>query len=275
MAASALVGIGVPIALVFIVRRRTKFNYVALVTGAVVFAVFALALESAAHRVVLAPGSASYGFLISNPFLYALYGGLMAGIFEETGRLVGFKLIRRTDKGVGTALSYGIGHGGAESILLLGVTMISSLVLVLTTGQAGAGAANSPQTAATLASLAATPPTMFLVGAFERILALSVQISLSVIVWLAATNRKPFYLFFVAILLHLAVDYSAGLYQTGLLKNVWLVEGITAIWAILLPILARALYKGWKASQPTEEKSSNLLPVEEAPGEPAEAPKNT
>jgi hypothetical protein len=51
----------------------------------------------------------------------------------------------------------------------------------------------------------------------------------------------------------LAVDYSAGLYQVKLLSSVWLVEGITAVWAVVLPIIAYRLYKSRKATGEYDE----------------------
>ena len=54
--------------------------------------------------------------------LYALYGGLAAGLFEETGRLLAFRFILKPHTARITALSYGIGHGGIEAFWVMGLS---------------------------------------------------------------------------------------------------------------------------------------------------------
>ena len=52
-----------------------------------------IVLEGLAHSLVL---TGPYGQKIwETPWLYALYGGLAAGIFEETGRLAAMKLLKK------------------------------------------------------------------------------------------------------------------------------------------------------------------------------------
>ncbi|WP_322392540.1 YhfC family glutamic-type intramembrane protease, partial [Clostridium perfringens] len=46
-------------------------------------------------------------FLLNTPIAYMLYGGLMAGIFEETARFISFKFINK-DKNLLNGLTYGI-----------------------------------------------------------------------------------------------------------------------------------------------------------------------
>jgi uncharacterized membrane protein YhfC len=64
---------------------------------------------------------------------------------------------------------------------------------------------------------------LYLWSGFERAVAIVLHISLSVFVFQAVTAKKPAY-YFLAVLLHAAVDCSAALYQIGVLKNVLLVE---------------------------------------------------
>lgn len=68
----------------------------------------------------------------------------------------------------------------------------------------------------------ATPWHMPLAGAVERIAALGLHISLSVMVWLAISFRKPIW-FWLAVLYHAVVDGLAVLAITFDV-NVWLIE---------------------------------------------------
>ncbi len=77
------------------------------------------------HRVPLA-GEALTGSVI----LYAVYGGLMAALFEETGRYIAMRfLVKPMD--FPNAFMYGAGHGGVEAMLLCGVASISNIASVM------------------------------------------------------------------------------------------------------------------------------------------------
>ena len=71
--------------------------------------------------------------------LLALVAGLFPGVFEETGRLIAFKTVLRKRKNKETSISYGIGHGGVEVILILGLTYIQYIAyaVMLNTGTFG------------------------------------------------------------------------------------------------------------------------------------------
>ena len=89
MAVNALLGIAIPIFLCWWAVKKHQANLSTILIGAGVFVVFALVLESMVHQVVLkGPSGAT---IQGNTLYYALYGGLMAGLFEETGRFLAMK----------------------------------------------------------------------------------------------------------------------------------------------------------------------------------------
>ena len=92
MTASLLIAFGLPLGLGLFFRRRGG-RWRAFLLGAAVFLVFALVLEQRAHQLIL--GGPAGGVITGDLGLYALYGGLMAGLFEETGRFAAFQLLRR------------------------------------------------------------------------------------------------------------------------------------------------------------------------------------
>lgn len=101
---------------------------------------------------------------------------------------------------------------------MMGVTMAQNLVyaLMVNAGQTQAILAPLPQAQAEvlaqgLESLATTPAAMFLVSPVERLIALVLHMSLSVLVWRAVTGK--FYLYFAAIGVHALVDAAAVLLQ--------------------------------------------------------------
>ena len=78
----------------------------AVFIGCAVFVVFAMILEGTCNALILGGGRAAA--LMQKPVLFGLYGGLMAGLFEESGRLIAFKtLLKKTRGENSTALYFG------------------------------------------------------------------------------------------------------------------------------------------------------------------------
>ena len=213
MIVNALLGIAVPVFLCWWAVKKHKANLSTILFGAAVFIVFALVLESTVHQIVLKGerGAAIRG----NILYYALYGGLMAGLFEETGRFLAMKfLLKKEPTSPKAGVSYGLGHGGAEMALLFGLSMISTftMALMINLGQtdlltAGVPAEAQEQVAAQLEQIKTASAGSFLLGLWERFSALILQVSLSILVWAAARKGgKWLWLFPAAILLHALVD---------------------------------------------------------------------
>ena len=211
-----ILGFAVPVCLAWWMIRKYKMRLSTILIGAATFIVFALVLEALVHKIVL---SGERGALIQGKTLYyALYGGLMAGLFEETGRFLSMKyLLKKEPSDALTGAAYGVGHGGAEMILVFGFTMVSNLVLsvMINTGQAESILSSAPgearaQIAAQFAQLQELRAGTLLTGVWERLSALILHVGLSLMVW--TTVRKGgrwLWLFPAAILLHSLVDACA------------------------------------------------------------------
>lgn len=226
-----------PIIVIIILGIKKKIDFKALGIGAAVFVVMVLILEPLAHQFFLVWNPSTSAFF-KQPVAYGIYGGLMAGIFEETGRFLAFMLLLKKSLNLRGGLGYGFGHGGAEAIILGGLTAVGNLVtsLMINSGaldktisslNGKAGSAALIQAKNQLIHMA---PGMAAVSGFERVFALLIQLGLTFIVLYAVKNKK--YVFFVvAILIHAAIDTPAGFYQKGL-GSIWFVE----CWALLAAI---------------------------------------
>ena len=261
MAVSLIFAFALPAAVYLVCGKRFEMRVQPLFLGAAGFILFALVLEQLLHQIVLRPDAGGGIALKSQPVLYILYGCFAAGIFEETARFLIFHFIKYRDnkkavrnlqdggvrgkaRSAGDALSYGIGHGGTEVVLLLGVSMISNIVysIMINAGKQPA-LGNASQIAAAVNGLVTTPPYMFLIGSVERIFAMAIQISLSVVVWFAVYAKHRAWLFPAAILLHALADLPAAMMQTGILASVFLVETIVGISAVVMISIAVFVYK--------------------------------
>lgn len=216
MGICALTGIAVPVALAWWLVKKQKARLTTILIGAGVFIVFALLLEPILHMLVL---KGLHGpAIMGNVWLYALYGGLAAGLFEETGRFLAMKyLLKKEPSKTLPAVAYGAGHGGVEMILIFGMTMISNLVLsvMINTGAAETLLATAPanaleQVQTQFEQLETTAAGSYFLGLWERVSALILQLGLSILVWTAVRKGgKWLWLFPAAILLHFLVDACA------------------------------------------------------------------
>ena len=216
MALNAVLGIALPVVLAWWLVKKYKVNIRTILIGAAVFIVFALVLETILHQIVL---KGPHGeAIMGNIWYYALYGGLAAGVFEETGRFLAMKfLLKNEPKEAPTAVAYGVGHGGAEMFIIFALTMISNLALsaMINGGQADTILSAAPaearaQVEAQFNQLETASAGAYLLGLWERVSALILQLGLSVLVWTAVRKGgKWLWLFPAAILLHFLVDGAA------------------------------------------------------------------
>jgi len=250
MSVSAALSVFVPIGLIIFMGIKKRMNWKAMISGSVLFIIFVMILERIMHWFVLG-ADPTKSAIYQNPLLYMLYGAFAAGIFEETARLVGFKLFIRAGENEGrdTGISYGLGHGGIEAILIGGLTMISNLYvsIMINSGAIGGitAAMNSQQLATLNAGLKVITQTqsyVFLLSGIERVVALVLQISLSLFVLKAVAERKWLY-YLLAILLHAGVDFVAVMFQRGYIQNMLLLEGIVLAMTVIIAIAAFKSYK--------------------------------
>jgi uncharacterized membrane protein YhfC len=248
MVFSAIMAIGIPIGLFIFFYKKYKSPILPMIIGAVAFPIFALVLERSVHSIVLGNFN-----LTAKPFFYVVYGVLMAGIFEETARFISFNMLRKKYNGINSALSYGVGHGGIEAILFTGIAMINSIAISILINVGSTETITGSLQGVTLeqanmqiANLVAIPSYQFLIGGIERLFALGVQVSLSTIVFYAVFGKNKWWLYPIAILIHALIDVPAILMQIGIIKNLFLVEGLICISCVVLILLAINIHKRLK-----------------------------
>lgn len=224
MGVAGLLSILLPFIFILILRRRFKIQWIPILIGAGIFILFAMVLEQITHMLVLRPEvDGTIPLITDSPWLYVLYGVLAAGIFEETGRLFAFLLMKRKYKVVDSAVSYGIGHGGIEAIIVVGLGMLNSIIIGIMINSGGGIAENLP--AGTAEILTDTPVYMYILSIIERVFAITVHIALSILVWIAVMKKAKWWLFPLAIVLHALTNTTAAMFQAGLLTNIWLMYG--------------------------------------------------
>ena len=249
----------IAVAAIWIIKKKEPFTTVLIGTAA--FILFAIALEKPIQNMVIDTSGAFGRFLEGRPILWALVVGLFPGVFEETGRLVAYKTVLKNRKNRETAISYGIGHGGMEVMLVLGASYITDLVysVMVNTGAFGtvvnAVAAETPELLETItaipAQLAAFSFGTLGLALFERLSAVLFHIGASILVFYACKDK--FWLYPLAILLHTAMDFFAGLLMVGVFNPpIWVFEMIIA--AIAASVFLAAYFGLYKKDTPEFEQ---------------------
>lgn len=215
------IAISIAALIVYKIRNKSVPVYPFFV-GCGVFIVFTLILEQLLHAVMLPIVITSGSFVF-----YTVYGALAAGVFEETGRFIAFKTVMKKQRDPGSAVMYGLGHGGGEAIILIGISFLSIAAMAVSVNTMGidaivsAAAGGDPVLEATVRmQIEAYTAVTFgdtMLSVFERIISITFHTAVSVIVFESARIKGKAFLFPVCIILHALVDVPAALYQYGVL----------------------------------------------------------
>ncbi len=219
--------------------------------GAITFILFSQILEGIPKYIFFTGESSLSNYVWSHTWAYVLIGCLLAGIFEEVGRYVVFRLFLKEYRDRKDAIMYGIGHGGIESILILGISGLSSLGMAAAINNGSMaksletmsiGQANAVKFQ--MAAIVGYGLVGVLFDVFERILAMTLHIALSVIVF-QSVREKKIGLLFLAIFLHAFFDIPAALYQC-----MTITKGIAELWLLfnvaIVGLFARISYRKLK-----------------------------
>lgn len=255
----------VPVVIALIWKIKKKEPITTILIGAGAFLLFVFILEKPIQNVLAFPTAMGLPdhalslFLAANPVLLSLVAGLFPGVFEETGRLVAYKTLLKKRTQRETSISYGIGHGGIEVVFILGLNFLNYIIyaLMINTGTFGAVveqvAAQAPEQLSQVDAIV-TMLTTFSIGTLainvlERVFAVMFHVGASILVFYACKDKKKFWLYPLAIVLHTAMDFVGALSIFGVISiSDWGLEAIVAIMGISVFFLSYLLlYKKDKA----------------------------
>jgi uncharacterized membrane protein YhfC len=168
-----------------------------------------------------------------------------AGLFEEVGRYVGYRLfMRREPKTWAKAVMFGLGHEGLESVLLGdGQQIVLTLLGALIFSSINLNSVPVVERQAAIQQITfinALPVWSPLLVAWGRLWSFPLQVALSVMV-LQVFRRQQVRWLFLAILLHALIDFSGLALQQAfgqsitislLTNGILCVFGLFGIWII-------------------------------------------
>ena len=253
---NCVVCLGVPLGLaVFLFVKGRRSVLLPMLTGAAAFVVSQFILRLPLLNLL---GQADWMRpLNANVWFSALFAGLTAGLFEEFARFAGFKLLKYR-RGWSDGVSFGGGHGGAEAILLVGLSNINAVTVcrMINNGEYEVFMRRAGHTDEEIAEgirqFTSLVPAEVLMGGLERIFTMAIQIALTLLVLYAVRSGKFRYVW-LAVGLHMLVDASAGLLANALGWNVYLVEAVIGVYAVLSVLF---IFYSRKLLAPVDPKST-------------------
>lgn len=235
MVVTLLLSLLLPIILFIIIRRSSKYVTGAVVAGALAFYLSQMLIRLPIIQVVL-PKFEWYRQFSHKLVPYIFFLALSAGLFEETARFLAYKLLLREKQVWKCAIAYGIGHGGIEAVLIVGITYINNIVLSIMINTSSfhsfmRNKVDEKMLTGIYEALVETPAGLFLAAGVERMLTIAVHIALSVLILEGIVRKYPLHTYAMAVFSHTAINFSC-VYLAYLKVNYWLIELFLAIVAV-------------------------------------------
>lgn len=236
------------VVLLIIWKVKTHEKILPVVVGAVTWLLFAIILKLAPAYFLLRADNPVAKTISGNIWYTMILAGVLAGVFEETGRFVAFKTVLKKYEQRRSSISYGIGHGGFESVYVgFQMFMMAVMGIMINSGMgdqltAGADEAMIATMTAQLTQYSQLTIGECLLGVFERIPAIAAHIAFSVLVFAAVKDKRYLWLYPLAIVIHAFVDFSIVFYQVGWVP-IWAMELIIACVSAAVAYFASRIYK--------------------------------
>jgi len=229
----------------YIWYKRKPEKYIGLfIAGALSFYVSQLIIRIPILQLVLPRMQWYVNLADKSGWLYpvgiALFLGGTAALFETGGRLITLNFLLKKKLSYRSGIIHGLGHGGFEAIMLVG---INNLIYAVYGLQFNAGK-NMPLIGIIPAEqqellqniLIKTPTSEFLAAGVERVLTIILHVALSLLITIGIVKGKKLLYSIIVILAHTFVDASVVI-AANYTNEVWILEGIVALYALIAAIV--------------------------------------
>lgn len=208
----------IPVVILMAWRLRTHKSLIPALAGVLVFLVFAKLLEAIPYAFFVGFDNPLSRLVRTNDLTYAIYQGIAAAIFEEMGRYIAFsQFLTKYQDDRHFAVTYGIGHGGIECMIVLGWTDLQYYVGATLLNGEGKSASLPKSMIHQLKSLSSTD---VILDGFAGLVGMVLQIALTILVFQAVRNAAlRVRLLIMAMVLHGLSYIPNGLYQAGMIPH--------------------------------------------------------
>ncbi len=241
---SILIQVVLPIGLGYYLIRRYNSEWKILGVGMLAY-LLAQVVQTPIFQSVADTQAYQQMLTTWSPSLVIILFGFLAALIENAARFGGFWLIREKGKAWGSALVMGAGHGGIEA-LMVGFQFLVNFVFAISITTSGTQSMNlPPEEAAELTrqveAFWALPWYLPLASALQRLSALSLQLALSVMMWLAV-SRKLWIFALAALLWHAALNSVAAAVSYAM-PDVWNSILLVGVMLVNIAVIFLLYYK--------------------------------
>lgn len=211
-AIAAVCTVLVPVILLIVLGVLKKISLKPLFLGTAAFFVSQVVLRIPIIN-ALSAQSWFQSFSAQNAVLYAVLLSLTAGLFEESARLGGAMILKK-QRSFKDVISFGLGHGLCEVILLVGFSYVSNALLCFIINGSAEQALNilPAETLETaVLQLGSINPVNVYWGVFERISAVLFHIFATMLVFKGVIRGKTLRYVLLAIAAHTVFNLSGVL----------------------------------------------------------------
>lgn len=215
-----------PLALAVLLRRRQIVPWRLFCWGMAAFLAAQLIHLSLNHLLEKVGLIGQIGQSSTNLLTTAVVLGLSAALCETAARVLLYAILfRRQAPQLPASWMVGLGHGGIEAMIIAVVVAASLSSLYALQGVALDSLALPAEQLTAVASqleMLQSSPFFTFAALAERLLAMSLHVVLSVLVWLAFAKRQPLWVG-LAVFYHALIDATA-VYASQQISNPWLIE---------------------------------------------------
>ncbi|GIP19221.1 CAAX amino protease [Paenibacillus montaniterrae] len=154
---------------------------------------------------------------VTMPLLIIVLLAFSAGLFEEMARWLAMKFAMK-QRDLNAGLAFGIGHGGIEALLIVGIPLLFAPNVMLNNAD-------------------------YFISGFERICAMIVHICLSLIV-LAGVKKRKFVYVLASILLHGIVNFAVT--SVAMISTIIIAELVMLIATVMLAVITYFVVRAQK-----------------------------
>lgn len=194
-------------------------------------------------------------FAQNHLFSYAFALAFTAGLFELAGRYAVAKLMQKKLT-FRRSLAAGLGHGGIEAIILIGITYVNNLayIAMINAGtfdtvlaQAAGMGVDVSQLELIRTQLLTASSGLFLLAGFERILAMTGHVAMSMLVCYGVAHGQTGACVLMCLGIHTLMDLTAGIALVLPQSLAYpIIYAILIVMAVLSLFIIRELSRRWK-----------------------------
>ena len=197
-------------------------------------------------------------FAQTHPALYGFGLAFTAGLFELAGRYAVARCLKK-NLTCRRALAAGLGHGGIEAILITGLAYLSNVVflVMLQTGGFDAVLTQTGDVSQLLAARDALMNThwaLFLLAGFERLLAMTCHVAMSMMVCYGVHTNRVLPWMLACLAVHTCMDFIASI-SLFIGRGLTLAAAYTIIYILLtaITVLSIVILKNIRSRWAAEE----------------------